>query len=522
MSDQRKTKTAVGMILIIFAAKCFGLLREVLLAHYYGTGIYTDAYVIANNVPTVIFAAVGVALSSAFIPMFSRIKQKEGEERAVLFTQQLTNVLVLLCLAITLLGVLFSPQIVRLFAVGFTGEVFEVTVRFTRILMPCIIATAMLNIFSAYLQIKGEFFAYSFVPITCNAVIAVSIWAAATLGQPDIMAIGTLVGNYVQIFYYSFYLRRHKYRHRLRWPDRKDPYVRELLILVLPVFAGEAAHEINMLVDRTLASTLETGSLSALNYAYRIIQLLTGVLIAPLVAIAYPQLSALAAAGRKEEFNREVNESMNTMVVIIPPIMGVVFVLASLLVKILFERGSFNEWSTQMTASALIGYTIGLLGIGLRDVLVKAFYACKNTRIPMVNGIISSGLNILLDLLLMRVLGHFGLALATSIAMTAAAALLMFLASRKGIARLQWKRLFFNLAKTAVAAVFSSGLLYWCYKQIAGQFDYGVGMIALAFFAVGLSLVCYVLFQWMLRNHDVVSFVVSSIKMLKSRFGKGQ
>ena len=197
--------------------------------------------------------------------------------------------------------------------------------------------------------------------------------------------------------------------------DLKDKYIKKMFLSVIPVFIGVAVNQVNTMVDRSLASGLGDGVITALNNANKLNGFILGLFIATLSAVIYPTLSKLSSEDNLDKFIESVTTTVNCVnLVVLPATVGSI-VLATPIVRTLFQRGAFDEYSTYLTATALIFYSLGMVGFGLRDILGKVFYSLKDTKTPMINGIISVALNIILNIVLVKFIGHIGLALATSL-----------------------------------------------------------------------------------------------------------
>ena len=195
--------------------------------------------------------------------------------------------------------------------------------------------------------------------------------------------------------------------------------------LIGPVLIGVAVNQINTMVDRTLASTLVEGSISALNYANKLNGFVMALFITSVGAVIYPMLSKLSSEDNKEKFISSVVQSINSVILLVIPISIGAIVLATPIVKLLFQRGEFDARATSMTAIALIMYSIGMVAFGLRDILGKVFYALQDTKTPMINSIIATIFNIVLSIILVRSMKHNGVALASSIALIITTVLLV-------------------------------------------------------------------------------------------------
>lgn len=417
---------AIALMFGNFLVKILGLLREVFLANFYGTSAVTDSYLIANNIPSVLFAAMGASIASTFIPMYTKISKDLDEKRANSFALHVIEILSFICIIIIILGELFTDKIVYLFAAGFEGEVLSYTLIFSRILFPTLLGIALLNVLGAYLQQHSCFLPFATVPIIGNTAIIISLFFSNIYSNIYILVIGTLIGNSLQVLFYIPWIIKLEILKHDKTSIWNDKYLYKIFLLVIPVFLGEAVNEINSIVDRNLVSGLDVGSVSSLNYAFKIINLVTGVFVASIGSVIYPKLSAYASDVTNNRFKECGRNLILSIVIILSPIMVSIIIYRIEIVQVLFQRGSFNLKSTMMTASVLACYSIGLIFIGIRDVLLKLFFSIQNTKIPMKNGIICAISNILLDVMLIKTIGICGAALATSIVAALGSMLLFF------------------------------------------------------------------------------------------------
>ncbi|WP_173442808.1 murein biosynthesis integral membrane protein MurJ [Selenomonas ruminantium] len=399
--------------------KVFGFWREVLVAQFYGTGPVTDAYVIANSIPTVFIQALGTALAATFIPVFAQVEKDVGKKRAERFTCNLVVLVFILCLALVVLGEMFSGQLVRLFAPGFVGETLALTDEFVRILLPCLIFMSVMNILGAYLQYHQQFRVIGIVPAVGNLVIIISLFMAHYIGNPAFFVWGTLFGICSQVLFYVYSIRINKLWHISLNPVfimLKDKYVISLLPLLLPVFLGSAVNEINTIVGKSLASSFDSGSVAALDYAGKLIMMISSVILGGLTAVFFPSLSKTAISKDIREFSALSMKLNSVVVLVLLPIMAETIYFSREIVSLIFKRGAFAGEAVELTASILIFFALGLVGMGVREILTKMFYAMQDTKTPMKNGVVCALLNIFLSVLLVQYMGVCGLGLATSLA----------------------------------------------------------------------------------------------------------
>ena len=227
------------------------------------------------------------------------------------------------------------------------------------------------------------------------------------------------------------FLRKTGYTHR-RFLDFRDRDMKEMIFIALPVIVGTAVNEINVLVNRTLASGIAEGGISALNYANRLNGFVQGLFVVSVTTVLYPMISRMAAEGNMKSLKAYLAEAISMVNLFVIPATAGAMVFAREIVTLLFGRGAFTVEAVNMTASSLFYYSLGMVAFGLRDVLTRAFYALQDTRTPMINATIAVVINIVLNIVMSRFLGIGGLALATSIS-GIISALLMFVTLRKKI-----------------------------------------------------------------------------------------
>jgi len=427
MTEERKNILMLMVLTIL--SRALGFIREVALAAYFGTTMYTDAYLIATTIPVVIFSSFGEALMVPLIPLYIRILKKEGKEEASHFINSIFNIVGVFTLFLILLALFCAEELVAIFAVGFEEEAFELAVKFTKILLPAMFFIGMNSIFTGYMQANKMFRIPGMISIPYNGIVIVSIFLAS-LWEQDILIYGTLVGIGSQMVFQLYFAYRRGYSYQFCF-GISDKNVKKAFFLSIPIFFGLAARELNVLIDKTLASTLPIGSISALNFASKLSDFVLGAFAISIVVVVYPLLSELGAQSNKQMFAETLCKSMNGLILVLIPISMVMLCLDQPIVKFLFQRGAFDEKATLMTSSALFFYSLGLTGLGIRELLSKAFYALADAKTPMVNGVMIVALNIFLDFLLLSSMAHKGIALATSVASWTGAGLLFYSLRKK-------------------------------------------------------------------------------------------
>ena len=255
--------TTIQLIVAAFVAKGLGFVREMVLANYYGASYISDVYVAVQNIPAVIFTVFGTAVTTGFIPLYTELNIKKSKQQADKFANNVFNIFLILSIVLTILGVVFSRQLVTLFVGGFDGETFELCNKFAKIVMPTSIAIILVYVYNAYLQIEGMFNQNSLMNVPYNVLQIVFIAIGFYIGNAYILAVGLLVASYSQLAYLRILIKKNtKFRHT-KYVDFADPQIKQMLLLVGPVFVSTGVNQLNSIVDRSMASGLVEGSASA-------------------------------------------------------------------------------------------------------------------------------------------------------------------------------------------------------------------------------------------------------------------
>ena len=399
------------VVFIILITKCLGMFRDVILANYYGTTNISDAYLIASSVPTLVFYFIGHALSTAFIPMYNKIKEEKNESEAIKYTNSLINISLIISTVLFILIMVFPNFIVRLFAAGFDNDTNIIASQFIRISSFSLFLMVLINIFSSYLQIHKNFVIPAFISFPRNIIIILSIILSDTFKMINILPIGILIGYFSELIFILFFIKNYKYSLKI---NANKSYIKETLAIIVPIFIGVAVNQINKIIDKSLASSLP-GAISALNYASTINNAIQELLISSIITFLFANCSSLAAQNKHDEIKIHLSKAINVIIFILIPTTVGIIALSEEITEIFFLRGKFDSLSLQMTSISLIFYAIGMPFVGIRDTLVKVFYAYKKTKITTIISIISILLNIVLNFIFMPAMGVGGLALATSI-----------------------------------------------------------------------------------------------------------
>ena len=461
---QGLAQSAAMISVFTLLSKFLGFIREVMIADRFGSGMETDTYFVAMTATVIIVGTLGAALNTTLIPIFSEIGERYGNKGKLKYLNNILNLVLIITMVIIILGFIFSPIVIKVLAKGFEGAQFDLAVKLNRIGLPIALFLGLTHVLSGLLHSSQIFgppamsgLPYNFVfliyliffskNVNINVLMVVSVIAASTqflILVPAVKHMG------------------YKYKAKINFRDR---YLSKAMVLILPVLLGSAVHQINVIVDKTLASDLIDGSISSLTYASRINEMVIAVFIMAITTVIFPMLSNAFSRDDIGEVKDILGQGVNIILLITVPATIGLLILAQPLVYLFFERNAFDELATMMTSQALTFYSIGLVGSSLRLMLNKVFYSLQDTVTPMKNGIIAVGLNLVLNLILVRTMWHSGLALATSISATLSTLLLMWNLRNK-IGSLGIKGYLICFLKTLAASLIMGLVVYLLYYKL--------------------------------------------------------
>lgn len=436
-------------------SRILGLIRDSVIAYYFGTKAAADAFYVAFRIPNLLrrLLAEG-SLTMAFVPVFTEyVKQSRGEGKKV--ADIVFTYLTMLLTLITVLGILFAPWIVKIIAWGFEGspEKFELTVLLTRIIFPYIFLVSLMAMAMGILNTFKIFGAPAASPIFLNlGIIAGAAVFSHWFAQPTVgLACGVLVGGVMQLVLQIPWLKREGMLPRFNF-DYSHPALRRIGLIMLPSIYGGAVYQINVMVITLLASFLPSGSVSYLWYADRVNEFPLGLFAVAVATATLPTLSDHVADQNHQAFKDTLNYSLRIAWTESIPAMIGIWLLAEPIVRLLFQRGVFTEESTMGTVGALRFFALGIPFItGVRNI-VPAFYAMKSPKTPVIMATAAFITNVVASLLLMGSMLHRGLAFAMAIA-SAVNFVLLFWALRRKLGLLGGRKLASGAIRSGIASL---------------------------------------------------------------------
>lgn len=493
-------KTVIILMLITVFSKLVGFSRDVVLASFYGASNISDAYLISLTIPIVIFSMVGIGISTAYIPMFSSIEKNEGSKKAIDYTSNLINFILLICTVIIVLSYFNLEFIVRLFASGFSVSTFQLTIQFTKITLFGIYFSSVIYILQGYLQIRSKFIIPALIGLPMNIVFLLSIVISKSTSL-SVLSIGSVVATASQLFLLIPLALKSGYTYKPLL-NIKDRNLKEMGMIALPVMLGVSVNEINVLVDRTLASQISVGGISALTYANRLNGFVVSIFVISIATVIFPKISAMAAVEDFSGLKKALEGAINSISILLVPATLGSMLFSKQIVQLLFGRGAFNADAINMTSNALLFYSIGMLGYSYREIIARGFYALKDTSTPVKNATFGVVLNIILNFLLSKVMGISGLALATSIASTFTC-ILLFISLRKKIGRFGIKKISISFIKVLFSSIIMSLVSQLTFNYFITVFSQNISLIL----AIGIGIVSYIFVISFMKIEDVQSIM---------------
>lgn len=508
-------KSSFIIIFFNLIGRLMGFAREMLVASTFGSNTATDAYFAAITATGLITALVTVALRTTTIPILSKAESVEGKAGKISHTNNLLNATIIISSVLVVVGTVFSPLIVKILAIGFVGEQYELAILLTRVGMPALLFKAIVGIYRGYLQSERMFFESAISDVSLNLVtILYLLFLSIPFGIKGLM-LASVISVVSQFLIQIPSLKKSGYSYEW-YLNVKDEYLVKMLHLVPPVLAAVLIDDLNKIVDKTLASTLVPGSISALNYATKFETIIISVFVMSILTVIFPEISKRFSENNIKQLSMICSRGFNMIVVITIPATMWLIVLARPIIEIAFQRGQFDEIATEMTSIALVFYSVGLLAVALRVHFNNIYFAMQDTKTPMKNGGLAVILNLALSVVLVQFMQHAGLALATSLSSLLATILLGY-GLRKKVGSVVKRDNALVIMKSLIISVLITVIGYLLYYWFLGYLPGGTLSKLISLLSSFLiSFFVYMFFLYMLKVNEV-ELVVSYLKKIIRR-----
>lgn len=509
--SNRMMSTAVLMAVIVLASKGLGLLRDILTANAFGTGLDSQAYEIASRLPITIFDfIVGGVVSAAFIPVFAELLVKDSRPAAMKFASSYINLILLITGGVSVLGVVFAEPLVGILAPDASLEVLTKAAGLTRIMFPMIIFTGLAFSFVGILQSLGEFRIPALISLVSNAImVAYLVFFRDRFGVTG-LSVAMIIGWASQAAIQIPKLHRLGFSYEIR-SGLGSKEIKTALLSALPILVGTWTQPICSVINTAYASGMNGGrAISALSYANKLYIIIVGIFAFVATNLLFPYMSRANAAGEEEKAKALMKTSLKILIFIIAPITVGILLLADPFIALVYERGEFTAQDTVLTASALRGYAVGMLFMSVNEVLTKAFFSEKRVIVPMVSSLISMGANIIAVILFAERMGVFGVALISALA-TALNCVINYCVMhrrKKLFGAGDWLDVFRSLLCAGVMGV----AVYFAHTFFSSHFGAALSLL----FSIAAGVIVYAVTALLLRSEELMPI----LRGVKSKLGK--
>ncbi len=460
MNLLKSLATISGLTLV---SRILAFVRDVLIARVFGAGMATDAFFVAFRLPNLLrrLFAEG-AFSQAFVPIFGEYRNRRGHEDTQLLVDHVTTMLAIILFAVTLIGIIAAPVIVYISAPGFAKDAakFDLTVQLLRITTPYIFFISLVAVAAGILNTYNKFWVPAFAPVLLNlCFISAALWLAPYFDPPILaLAWAVFVAGFVQLAFQVPFLKKIGMLPSIRF-NWNDAGMRRVIRQMGPAVFGVSIGQISLLINTIFASFLAAGSVSWLYYADRLMEFPSGILGVALGSILLPSLSKCHADNNTVEYSKLLDWGLRLTVMLTLPAALALGMIAVPLLATFFQRGAFAAHDVLMTSYALVGYSVGLIGMILVKILAPGFYAKQDIRTPVKIGIVTLLATQAMNALFIGWIQHAGLALSIGLGACLNSAILFYYLRKHGIYQPEpgWAKFFARI----VIAILALALTLW-------------------------------------------------------------
>lgn len=443
-------QTTFMLMFITIISKIFGFIREAVMANYIGAGELKSIYTTANTLPVVVANFVAVGIISGFIPIYNMAKKEKGTKEAEKFTSNIMNILLVFATIAIIIGLIFARPFSKLLSPGLEGSSLDLATNYTRIMMFAVYAYLYSAVFRGYLNIKGDFFNPAITGIIMNIIIIIFTILTGTTGNVYFLIIGALLGNVLQYIFFPRASRKAGYHHN-RFIDLSNKYVRQLMIIAIPVIISSAAGEISIIVDNAMASGFfGKASVSKLFYAKTMLTLITGVITVSVTTALFPKIAEFGQNGKINAMKKSISSAVvTTLLLVIPATIGMA-VLSEPIIELVFQRNAFTAEDTVIVASLLTSYAPFIIFQSITDVVDRGFYAVGDSKTPVIIVVIQQVINVIFNFILIKFYGLNGLAISTVVSTIVGSALMLY-KFRDNFGSFKFKKALISIIKISIA-----------------------------------------------------------------------
>ena len=511
---QTVSESALILTVITFLSKIIGYLRTVLVAYYFGTSAQVDAFVVAMLIPSLVFGIIAGGLQTVIIPVYTEEKQK-SLQKAKTFVNQIFLINVVILLLFSLLMFLFPAAFVKMVAYGFKGARLSQATYFMRFLIIYGFFNVLAAFFMGLLQAEKQFLFPALTLLIGNSLIPLSLFLFAKKIGINSWTIGEIsFGTFSFSIMFLFLYYKKQFFRSFELLHINFQKVWHFFILLFPIILTSGVGALYQIVDKTVASSLPTGSVAALNFAQLIYLVPYALLTAPIVLSVYPSFSDFAVKREFKKYTKVFQEVFSILMFVMIPISFIFIIYAQPIVRLLYQHGAFTNKSTSLTAFAVSMYSIGLFTISANFLFQRIFFSFKDTKTPLYITIFVVIFNAAADILLSKVWGVGGIGLATALATILGFFLYMIIIKKRRFIDILYRPLIKEGLKVVSASIVSLviALLLRNYINYSSSF-----IILLARFTIVITvlIIVYLISAYLFKSTGYNVFVIHLRKFIK-------
>ena len=498
--------------IITVICKILGFIKNSVLAYYFGTNPVVDAYVMTFSIGTITCGWIAGFVGN-FTPVFKKVEYHQGLKNALNFANNIHNCILLLVLILVITLELFAPLVVKIVAPGFDAITYNYTVCFFRLYLISVLFYASYRFFNEFLNCNQKYIFASYPDVLMSSCCILAIIVSSFMGE-EFLIYGYVIAMIMECFLVNIggYKTGFRRKFELKW----DENIKAVIVMAIPIFLSNTLAEINTLIDKVFASTLEPGIVASLEYANTMKEFMFQIGTFAMITIIFPVLSKHWANGEIVIFKDKVIKGINLLTVIYMPLIAGVILVGDIVISIVFKRGEFRDEAAIITTNGFIIYSVGLIALALRSVFLKAFYSMQKTRYILLVSSVNVVLNVVMNYLLVKRYGYIGLATSTTLAALLCLPLYFWLFKRV-IPIVMYYNSFVIFGKSLISSAVMYAVLWLLRWNVFNGKESLWSELWMLMIIVSLGILVYVFMGYLLKIREVKDIVIYSRSVIFRR-----
>ncbi len=455
----------IKISLSTFLSKIIGFLRDIVIANVFGINIETDSFYTAFRLPNLLrkIFAEG-AFSYVFIPILTEYKQKKSKKKINELVSTVYFILLIILIIITILGIIFSSKIIKIISPGFikNKNKFQLTVNILKITFPYIILISLSSYLTSILNIWNIFISPTFIPIILNiTIILSSLFTIKYFHKPIYgLSLSIIIGGILQLIYQKINIKNTHLKIKISNINIFHPEIKRIFINICPIILSMFMYQISQIINSSIISYLQEGTISWIYYADRLIELPLSIIGTTISSVLLTKLSNSYHKNDNYKFNKLINKYIKITLLLSIPISILLILSSKIIIITLFKYGKFTITDVLMTTKILIAYALGLTGLIFIKIVTPCFYSQYNTKIPIKIAIFNLIITQLMNFFTIKIFKHAGLAWSISISAYINSFILYWQLKKKKIINFKYNW------KSFIIKIFLSTFIMWIIFEI--------------------------------------------------------